>query len=158
MSEQPGQLFKVPKFKPHIRQIKSESQGSTQKFKFFYVNVVWLPWWLRWQRIHLQRRTPGFNPWVRKIPWRMAWQPTPVFQPGEFHGQRSLAGYSPWGCKESDTTEWLSTHKTVWDLWKIAKRVQSFLILCTLVFPIINLLHYYGTFVMIKKPILIHYY
>ena len=36
--------------------------------------------------------------------WRREWQPTPVFLPGEFHGQRSLAGYSPWGCKESDTT------------------------------------------------------
>ena len=35
----------------------------------------------------------GFNPWVRKIPWRRAWQPTPVFLPGESHGQRSLAGY-----------------------------------------------------------------
>ena len=39
----------------------------------------------------------GFDPWVRKIPWRRAWQPTPVFLPGESHGQRSLAGYSPWG-------------------------------------------------------------
>ena len=46
-----------------------------------------------------------FNPWVGKIPWRRAWQPTPVFLPGESHGQRSLVGYSPWGCKESDTTE-----------------------------------------------------
>ena len=36
------------------------------------------------------------------------WQPTPVFLPGEFHGQRSLVGYSPWGCKESDTTEQLT--------------------------------------------------
>ena len=43
--------------------------------------------------------------WVRKIPWRRKWLPTPVFLPGEFHGQRSLAGYSPWGHKESDTTE-----------------------------------------------------
>ena len=46
-----------------------------------------------------------FAPWVRKIPWRREWQPTPVFLPGEFHGQRSLVGYSPWGCKESDKTE-----------------------------------------------------
>ena len=44
------------------------------------------------------------------IPWRRAWQPTPVFLPRESHGQRSLAGYSPWGCKESDMTEWPSTH------------------------------------------------
>jgi len=50
---------------------------------------------------------PGFNPWVRKIPWRRKWQPTPVFLPGKSHGLRSLVGYSPWDRKESDTTEWL---------------------------------------------------
>ena len=49
----------------------------------------------------------GFDPWVRKIPWRREWQPTPVFLPGECHGQRSLVGYSPWGCKESDMIEGL---------------------------------------------------
>ena len=41
----------------------------------------------------------GLIPGLRKIPWRRKWQPTPVFLPGESHGQRSLAGYSPWGCK-----------------------------------------------------------
>ena len=45
--------------------------------------------------------------WVGKI-WRRAWLPTPVFLPGEFHGQRSLMGCSPWGHKESDTTERLT--------------------------------------------------
>ena len=49
--------------------------------------------------------------WVGKIPWRRAWQTTPVFFPGEFHGQRSLADYSPWGLKELDTSEGLSTYK-----------------------------------------------
>ena len=39
------------------------------------------------------------------FPWSRKWQSTPVFLPGKFHGQRSLAGYSPWGCKESDMTE-----------------------------------------------------
>ena len=52
---------------------------------------------------HTKRRR--FNPWVKKILWRRKWQPTPVFLPGKSHGQRSLAGYSPWGHKESDTTE-----------------------------------------------------
>ena len=47
----------------------------------------------------------GFYPWVGKIPWRRKWQPTPIFLPGEPHGERSLVGYSPWGHKESDTTE-----------------------------------------------------
>ena len=50
--------------------------------------------------------------WVQSLsredPWRREWLPTPVFWPGEFHGQGSLAGYSPWGCKQSDTTKWLS--------------------------------------------------
>ena len=45
---------------------------------------------------------------VREDPLEREWQPTPVFLPGEFHGQRSLAGYSPWGCKESDTNERLT--------------------------------------------------
>ena len=52
-----------------------------------------------------RRKRCGFDPWVGKIPWRRAWQPTPVFLPGECHGQRSLAGYSPWGCIDSDMTE-----------------------------------------------------
>ena len=50
-----------------------------------------------------------FDPWAGKIPWRRAWQPTRVFSPGEFHGQRSLVGCSPQGHKELDTTERLST-------------------------------------------------
>ena len=47
--------------------------------------------------------------WVGKIPWRRKWQPTPVFLPGESHGQRSLAGYSSRD-PESDTTSWLNNH------------------------------------------------
>jgi len=46
-----------------------------------------------------------FDPQVRTIPWMWAWQLTPVFLPGKSHGERSLVGYSPWGCKESDMTE-----------------------------------------------------
>ena len=48
---------------------------------------------------------PEFDPWVGRIPWRRKWQTTPVFLAGESHGPRSLVGYSPWGCKESDTAE-----------------------------------------------------
>ena len=44
-------------------------------------------------------RRLGFDPWVRKIPWRRKWQPAPAFLPGESHGQWSLVGYSPWGCR-----------------------------------------------------------
>ena len=52
----------------------------------------------------------GFSPWVRKISWRWKGQPTLVFLPGESHGQTSLTGYSPWGCKELDATECTHTH------------------------------------------------
>ena len=58
------------------------------------------------QRRRQERRS--FNPWVGKIPWRRAWPPTPVFLPGESHGQRSLAGHSPWDWKELDTAEQLT--------------------------------------------------
>ena len=62
-----------------------------------------LPLWLSWGRICLQCRTPGFNPWGGKIPWRRERLPTPVFWPGEFHGL-----YSLWSGKDLDTTKWLS--------------------------------------------------
>ena len=73
-------------------------------FCFFNCNVSW--------SICLQCGRPGFKPWVRKIPWRREWQPILVFLPGEFHGQRSLAGYSPWDTKELDTTQWLTFLKS----------------------------------------------
>ena len=67
-----------------------------------------------------QRRKWGFNSWVGKIPWSRKWQPTPVFLLGKFHGQRSLVGYSPWGCKESELTE--HTHTSRWKrcIWKVS--------------------------------------
>ena len=59
--------------------------------------------------------------WPREVilqfVWRREWQPTPVFVPGEFHGQRSLAGCSPWGHKQWDTTEWLTlSHFPIYSL------------------------------------------
>ena len=57
--------------------------------------------------------------WVGKIPWRREWQPTAVFLSGEFHGQRSLAGYNSWGHKESDMTEWLTLL-----LWEVSHRAS----------------------------------
>ena len=63
------------------------------------------------ESVCLQSRRPRFDPWVGKIPWRKEWQPTPVFLPREFHGQKSLAGYRPWGRRELDQTERLThTH------------------------------------------------
>ena len=75
--------------------------------KFNCYNICWIRKW----RICLQCRRLRFSPWVGKIPWRRKRQPTPAFLPGESHGQRSLAGYSPWGRKESDMTEQLTVDK-----------------------------------------------
>ena len=72
-----------------------------------------LPWWLSGKESACQCRRCKrcrFDPWVEKIPQSRKWQPPPVFLPRKFHRQRSLAGYSPQGCKESNTTERLSTH------------------------------------------------
>ena len=72
-----------------------------------------------------------FHPGVRKIPWRREWQPTPVFFPGEFHGQRSLAGPTSWSHKESDMTKRLThsddckcTEKKPW-IVKMVKQILN---------------------------------
>ena len=52
-----------------------------------------------------KKQRSSFHPWVRNIPWRKSWQPTPEFLHGESHGQKSLVGCSPWGCKELVMTE-----------------------------------------------------
>ena len=61
------------------------------------------------------REKPGLDPWVGKIPWRRAWQPIPVFLPGESDGQRSLVGYSPWGPQRVGHKEsghdWAAQHR-----------------------------------------------
>ena len=66
-------------------------------------------------------RRPMFDPWVRKIPWRSKWQPTPVFLPGKSRGWRRLAGYSPWGCKESDITDRLNNNRYLNKGWEWIK-------------------------------------
>ena len=78
----------------------------------------------------------GFDPWVGKIPWSRKWQPTPVFLRGKFHGERSLAGYSPWGHEESDMSmhaqakssvmENLFTHFILTE-YELAKKISDFL-------------------------------
>ena len=76
---------------------------------FICMCIYRLPRWLRGKESTRQCKRCRFNPWVGKNLWRRKWQPTPVFLLREFHGQRSLVGYRPWGRKESDTTEQLST-------------------------------------------------
>ena len=77
-------------------------------FHFFWQrsSVVWgLPSRHNSKEFTCQCKRCSVDPWVRKVPWSRIWHPTPVFPPGKFHGLRSLVGYSPWGHKESDTTE-----------------------------------------------------
>ena len=57
------------------------------------------PWWLSSKESTCPCRRCGFCPWIGKTPQRRKWKPTLVFLPGKSHGRRSLAGYSPWGCK-----------------------------------------------------------
>ena len=67
--------------------------------------------WLSHEESANQCRRCRVNPWVRKVPWNRKWQqPTPVFLPRKFSGQRILAGYSPRSHKESDMTDQLSAH------------------------------------------------
>ena len=68
-------------------------------FWFQVMTSLGLPWWLNNKESSCQCSRCGFDPWIRQILWRRKGQPTPVFLPGKFHGQRSLVGYSPWGCK-----------------------------------------------------------
>ena len=53
----------------------------------------------------MKQKTYWLDPWARKIPWRRAWQPTPVFLSGESQGRRNLGSYRPQGCKGLDTIE-----------------------------------------------------
>ena len=106
---QPGQSASY--FPPRV--YTSEPQGYKalvgQIFIFLWAEVKWLSG--KESTCKCRRWRRGFNPRVRKILWRSAWQPTPVFLPGESHGQGSLEGCSPWGPKELDTTEQLSVSK-----------------------------------------------
>ena len=81
----------------------------------------------------------GFDPWVRKIPWRRKWQPTPVFLPGKSHGQRGLVGYSAWGGEESDMAEQLNNNKSMVHLPPFLERQlpgdRDMHRLCSLMYP-----------------------
>ena len=77
------------------------------------VTVIWgilgLPWWLSSKESACQCRRHRLDPWDGKISCRKEWQTTPVFLPENSHRQRSLAGYTPWGCKKLDMTQQLNT-------------------------------------------------
>ena len=71
-----------------------------------------LPWWLRWQRIHLQCRRSGFDPWVGKIPWRRAWPPILVFLPENSMNGGDWWTSSPWG-PHRVRYDWATKHSSV---------------------------------------------
>ena len=100
---------------------------------YFFFTI--LPGWLSGKESACQcrrHRRLEFSPWVGKTPWRRKWQPTPVFLPGEFHGQRSLVGYSPWSRKESDTIEGV-TVMCYWLFFSIFLKVTDLrFTICTL--------------------------
>ena len=73
--------------------------------------------------ISLQCSRHEFDPWVGKIPWRRKWKPTPVLMAEKFHGWRTLVGYSPWGCKESDKTERFHFHFQCPFIYSIDNRI-----------------------------------
>ena len=89
-----------------------EQTWEYKKFGFSMLN--WrLPWWLKFKDFPggsdskesaCNAGDLGLIPGWGRFPWRRKWQPTPVFLPGESNGRKSLVGYSPWGCKESDAT------------------------------------------------------
>ena len=92
----------------------NSTQKTHTKNKETIFNLIeQLPSWLRWLRICLQGGRPGFDPWVGRSSGEENSNPL-QYSCLEFHGQRSLVAYNPWGCKESDMTEWL-THTS----WKV---------------------------------------
>ena len=80
------------------------------------------PRWLHAKESTCQCRKHGFNSWVSKIPSGRKWQPMPVFLSGKPRGQRSLAGYSPWGHKELQTTEWLNNNRYIMKYYSAIKK------------------------------------
>ena len=114
---------------------------------------IWrLPWWLSCKKNTLANawryRRCVSNPWVGKVLWRREWQPTPVFLPEEFHGQRSLAGPSPWGHKQSDTTERLTYTFTLYHVAERKHQTPN-----TLILPPTHLKHAsFSNFTIITKP------
>ena len=89
-----------------------------------------LTWWFSDKESAYQCKRLGLDPWVGKIPWRRKWQPTPLSLPGKSHGQMSLVGYSPWGCKRvghnlankyTRTHQWLRLHASAAEVAQTVK-------------------------------------
>ena len=82
--------------KNHLRRFCSAMKASKGKSYQLIIEIE-VYWWISGKELACQFRRHGFDPWLGKIPWRRKWKSIPVFLPGKSHGQRSLAGCSPWG-------------------------------------------------------------
>ena len=100
-------FFTVQLSHPYMTRGKTIALTRRNRMSYFYFNWLGI---LRWHSVkesvcHFRRlKRCRFDPWIGKIPWSRKWQPIPLFLPGKFHGQRSLAGQNPRGPKESDMT------------------------------------------------------
>ena len=112
-------------FSVHVFNSLSCSLRPLQSGFYHWASLV-----AQWERIRLQcksRRRHGFEPWVGKIPWRRKCEPTPVFLPGELHGQRSLVGSSPWGSHRVQTwLKWLRMHARDMKLFNFFEMLFSY--------------------------------
>ena len=122
----------------------SNSHSALKVLRLVEVTAICTERWLSGKESACQfrrHRRCRFDTWVGKISWRK-WQPTPVFLPGKFHGQKSLAGYSPWGCKESDTTEHIHSNVTLWFVVYCCSVAQLCPTLCNPMDIRLTFLHY----------------
>ena len=109
-------LFKLSElsFNPFRRHKWKSSHQSVLRINWEYILFTYSMFWAslvaQMVKNPLQCGRPGFDPWVGKIPWRSTCQPTPVFLPGEFPGQRNLVGYNPWGSRVRHA--WVTKHST----------------------------------------------
>ena len=93
-----------------------KESDTTERLNWIELNIHWTSSVMLLVKICLQCRSckrHGFGPWVRKIPWKRTWQPSPVFLFGESHGQMILAGYSPWQCWVRHNWRKLAQHTAI---------------------------------------------
>ena len=94
------------------------------------------------------QRRYGFDPWVGRILWRRKWQPTPVFLHGEFHGQRSLVGYSLWGCRVRQ--DWATEHTSI--CYTVYSEAVSLEVLLYRRLPLCFLVLFYFSLLKLQDP------
>ena len=97
--EEPGRLQSMGCKELDTTKLLTLFYTHTHTYIHMHTHKYVLSWWLSGEEPVCQCRRCRFDPWIRNIPWRRKWHPTPVLLPGESHGQRSLVGCSPWGCK-----------------------------------------------------------